>query len=239
MTMIPTAPDTAADQQLHLAHYLATLHLCRQWRISIKTLLLLLRIARRGDKGLCTEKLRIDERTFLRQNRPWERHGVFLEEIHGPKSRGPESWRLYKAPASFMASICPLEALGTECPPLCPPLGPAQAGLMKKRLHALHGTGLEGTHLSILIHAARDYGLLRRRQSGDPLPWSRASEMRGPNLQRLLNELLRLGIVTVTTHEHPHGALGLHIVTDRRVRDWLLQPDLHWPVLQPQPALTW
>lgn len=233
--MIPTAPDTAADQ-LHLAHYLAVLQLCRKWRISIKTLLLLLRIARRGDKGLSTEKLKPCERISLRLNRPWENHGTFLAEEHGPKPRGPEAWRRYIATPPFMAALCPLAALGIERPAHCPDLGPVQANVMKHRLTALHGTGLNGAHLSILIHGARDYGLLRSRQSGEPLPWSRAEDMRGCKLKRTLNELLHLGIITVTKRA---GGLNLHIQTDRRVRDWLLIPDLPWPKLEPQPEVVW
>lgn len=235
--MIQPAPATAADQ-LHLAHYLAVLRLCQQWRISIKTLLLLLRIARRGEKGLSTNKMLHSERISMRVNRPWESRGAFLAEEHGPKPRGPDAWRLYRATPDFCRHLCPLETLGTGRPGDCPDLGPKQAGIMKNRLSALHRANLGGAHLSILIHGARDYGLLRSRQSGEPLPWSRADEMRGFKLKRTLNELLHLGIVTVTKRE-VSGGLNLHIQTDSRVRDWLLTPDLSWPILQPQPELTW
>lgn len=230
----PTVPTTTAD--VHLAHYIAVLYTCKAWRISVKTLLLLLRIARKGEKGLSTANLTPSQRISMRLNRPWENHGITLQEDHGPKPRGPQSWRRYYTPPAFLARLCPLSALDHQLAVTTPPLGAAQAHTLLRRLQALYGTGLTGCHLSTIIHAARPHGLLRSRQCAENLPWSRADEMRGSAMIPTLNELLTLGIITATVHTSAIGT-NLHLTTQPAVRAWLLDASLPWPVLTPQPLL--
>lgn len=232
----PNTPNTPDAQAVHLAHYLAVLHTCKSWRISVKTLLLLLRIARKGESGLRTDKLTYAERISMRLNRPWERHGAQLEERHGPKCRGPQAWCCYFTPPAFLAQLCPLSALDHQLATTTPPLGPAQAHTLRLRLHALSSTGLTGCHISTIIHAARPHGLLRSRQCSENLPWSRADEMRGSAMIPTLNELLRLGIITAASHPSPIGT-QLHLITDPAVRAWLLDASLKWPALAPQRLL--
>jgi hypothetical protein len=227
----PTVPTATTD--VHLAHYIAVLHTCKAWRISVKTLLLLLRIARKGDKGLSTANLTPSQRISMRLNRPWDRHGIQLREDHGPKPRGPQSWRRYYTPPAFLDRLCPLSALDHSLAMTTPPLGPAQAHTLLHRLQALTATGLTGCHLSTIIHAARPHGLLRSRQCAENLPWSRADEMRGSAMIPTLNELLKLGIITATVHASAIGT-NLHLITQPAVRDWLLDVSLPWPVLIPQ-----
>ncbi len=233
-SMTPTAP--VSTTAVHLAHYIAVLHTCKAWRISVKTLLLLLRIARKGEKGLSTANLTPSQRISMRLNRPWERHGIQLQEDHGPKPRGPQSWRRYYTPPAFLAHLCPLGALDNQLAATTPPLGAAQAHTMLHRLQALDATGLTGCHLSTIIHAARPWGLVRSRQCAENLPWSRADEMRGSAMIPTLNKLLRLGIITATVHTSAIGT-NIHLTTLPAVRDWLLDASLKWPVLAPQPLL--
>lgn len=228
---------TTPSVDTHLAHYLAVLHTCKSWRISLKTLLLLLRIARRGESGLSSRKLSQEERISMRQNRPWERHGIYLREQHGPKPSGPQSWRKYFTDPAFLARLCPLDALGTSRPADCPALGSAHAHTLQQRLQALYATGLNGCHISTIIHAARPSGLLRSRQCAENLPWSRADEMRGSAMIPTLNRLLRLGIITATQHSHPIGS-NIHLTTHPAVRAWLLDATIKWPALAPQPRLA-
>ncbi len=232
--MPPTVPSTTAD--VHLAHYIAVLHTCKAWRISVKTLLLLLRIARKGEKGLSTANLTPSERISMRLNRPWENHGITLQEDHGPKPRGPQAWRCYFTPPAFLAQLCPLSALDNTLATTTPALGPAQAHTLLHRLHALSSTGLTGCHISTIIHAARPHGLLRSRQCSENLPWSRADEMRGSAMIPTLNHLLRLGIITAASHPSPVGT-QLHLITAPAVRAWLLDVSLKWPALSPQRLL--
>jgi hypothetical protein len=229
-------PTTPATTDVHLAHYIAVLHTCKAWRISVKTLLLLLRIARKGDKGLSTAHLTPIQRISMRLNRPWERHGIQLQEDHGPKPRGPQSWRRYYTQPTFLAHLCPLGALEHQLAVTTPPLGAAQAHTLLRRLQALSSAGLTGCHLSTIIHAARPYGLIRSRQCAENLPWSRADEMRGSAMIPTLNELLTLGIITATVHTSAIGT-NLHLITQTAVRDWLLDDSLRWPALTPQPLL--
>ena len=231
--MPPTVPSTP---DVHLAHYIAVLHTCKAWRISVKTLLLLLRIARKGEKGLSTAHLTPSQRISMRLNRPWERHGIILQEDHGPKPRGPQSWRRYYTPPAFLDRLCPLSALDHQIAVTTPPLGAAQAHTLLHRLQALYGTGLTGCHLSTIIHAARPHGLIRSRQCAENLPWSRADEMRGSAMIPTLNELLTLGIISATVHTSAIGT-NLHLTTQPAVRAWLLDVRLPWPVLTPQPLL--
>ena len=229
-------PSASSTTDVHLAHYIAVLHTCKAWRISVKTLLLLLRIARKGEKGLSTANLTPSQRISMRLNRPWERHGIQLQEDHGPKPRGPQSWRRYYTQPGFLARLCPLSALDNTLAATTPPLGSSQAHTLLHRLQALYGTGLTGCHISTIIHAARPFGLIRTRQCAENLPWSRADEMRGSAMIPTLNELLRLGIITAAIHPSPIGT-NIHLTTLPAVRDWLLDASLKWPVLAPQPLL--
>jgi len=232
----PLPPADTNSTEVHLAHYIAVLHTCKAWRISVKTLLLLLRIARKGEKGLSTANLTPSQRISMRLNRPWERHGIQLQEDHGPKPRGPQSWRRYYTQPAFLARLCPLGALDNDLALTTPPLGAAQAHTLLHRLQALYSTGLTGCHISTIIHAARPYGLVRARQCAENLPWSRADEMRGSAMIPTLNHLLSLGIITATVHTQPIGT-NLHLTTQPAVRAWLLDASLPWPALTPQPLL--
>lgn len=155
---------------------------------------------------------------------------------HGPKPRGPQSWRRYYTPPAFLSHLCPLGALDNQLSASTPPLGAAQAHTLLHRLQALDATGLTGGQLSTLIYAARPWGLIRSRQCAENLPWSRANELRGSAMIPTLNELLTLGIISATVHTSAIGT-NLHLTTHPAVRDWLLDASLKWPVLAPQPLL--